>query len=477
MSEGFKRFKRRMVLNTYLKSILFGISFGIAVVSTLLIIEKLRGVDINILYYILAGAGGAAVVGVLMFLILRQSDKKISRRIDDKLNLGQKAQTMLEFEDDDGLMATLQREDADEKLKAASTKGFLFRKVWVGCITLVLACGLMATGILIPRREAPDPYREGFELTDYQLIALKELIEHVKASDMTDDIKGKTVKNLENLLEDLINTEFDDEKKAKVTESIEYVWEIVDLVTAYEDMSSRMKESELENMVKLDTALSELSSLPQSKAFDELAASLSDSPEGSLVSNIDRFCTEFGIYIRNYSQNIPIHVVLSNFRVQLNDITSKLTTGTYKHAEGQSKLLETFETFKMPLYEALSDELGNTRERDYVISELMRLFGIAKTDLSGSEDSKLPGDYIDNIENEDPKHDDEENESSGGIGDGNLVFGSNDEIYDYNKEERVQYGHEDVIFDYNRKKEDYMNDANISDEMKDYITAYWDMLF
>ena len=477
MSEGFKRFKKKVVLNTYFKSILFGLSFGIAAISALLIIEKLRGVGIDILYYIIAGAGGAAVVWGLTFLILRQSDKNISRKIDGKLHLGEKAQTMLEFEGDDSAMAALQREDADEILKRASTKGFLFRKVWVGCITFILACGVLATGILIPRREAPDPYREGFELTDYQLIALKELIEHVKASDMTANVKDGTVRNLEGLLEDLIGIEYDDEKKAKVTKSIEYIWETVDNVTAYEDISTQMKESRLDNMVKLDTALSELSSLPQSTALDELALELSKSEAGNLASSIDRFCSEFGIYIRNYSQNIPLHVTLSEFRVQLNDIASNLTSGTYKHEEGQNKLLEVFESFKMPFYEAMSGEMGNTEERDYVISELMRLFGIATTDLSDSEDSKLPNDYIENIDPEEPKRDDEESDSSGGVGDGHLVFGSNDEIYDYNKEERVQYGHQDVIYDYNKKKEDFINDGNVPEDIKDYITSYWDMLF
>ena len=115
-NDGFGRFKKKLRRNAWIKSLLFGVSCGLLAAAGIIIYQKMTTVSPQLLLYLPIGAGVALLTGLLAFLVLRPSIKKIARRLDNELMLGEKVQTMLEYQDSQEDMLILQREDANEKL-------------------------------------------------------------------------------------------------------------------------------------------------------------------------------------------------------------------------------------------------------------------------------------------------------------------------------------------------------------------------
>jgi len=82
--------------------------------------------------------------------------------------------------------------------------------------------------------------------------------------------------------------------------------------------------------------------------------------------------------------------------------------------------------------------------------------------------STLTGETDDDDDNDDPLQD-------GGIGSGDIVYGSDDQIYDPDTNENVKYG--SVINEYYAKITEKLLDGNVSEELEKYISDYFASLY
>jgi len=332
----------------------------------------------------------------------------------------------------------------------------------------------------MPKKQQEAPYDPDYNMSEWQTVSLENLIQYVRNSRMQEDAKGQTVKELEGLLASLTDATKESQKKELVVDVIVNIKEIVDNYNAYGEVSSAMRESNFEHMMLLSEALNEFVHLPKSDSYDQLSDAL-DSDDGvQLSANISRFSQELQSCLRNYqdNRNAPLFVVLDGMYRDMEDLSKKISSNECSVETGRADLKELFSTVSDELHVVMSYEYENESTGNYAVSELMRIFGITDSDLpaTSEKDEESPG-LVDDEKNEDEdKEDDDDKElSDGGIGTGELIFGSDDIIYHPDDEAYVMYG--EVLNDYYLKKiYEKLIDGNVSDEMRDYINNYLDML-
>jgi hypothetical protein len=172
-------------------------------VAALWLLDKMSATDPNFMGYAMPAAVVASVGLITMLLILFPTKKRIARRVDRHLALGEKVQTMLAFRKDESPMAQLQRMDTDRILQETPRRRVKGVCTWLFAVIPVLACLSVVGTILVPAKQPPEPppvVENNFSITPWQEQALKDLIEKVKTSDMETEPKEGVVKQLESLL-------------------------------------------------------------------------------------------------------------------------------------------------------------------------------------------------------------------------------------------------------------------------------------
>ena len=99
--ESFKKFKKKIVLETFIKCLSISISFGLLTFSAPYLYIKLNEIEFNSLFLILIGLGISLVLFIILYLIKKPNDKMIAIRLDNELDLNEKVQTMVEYREKD----------------------------------------------------------------------------------------------------------------------------------------------------------------------------------------------------------------------------------------------------------------------------------------------------------------------------------------------------------------------------------------
>lgn len=248
MDESFKKLKRKYRLNAIIKGVICGVSFGLLTVGICLLALKLNAVSLSAGYYVLIGVGAAILCGGAVFLIFNPSDKKVAKRLDDDYGLNERTQTTLAYQEKDGVLVELQREDTAAKLRSLPKLKFRFSRIWQYCVIAVLAFAMALTGILVPARQAAAsappvgssdyPWR----ISQLEIIKVRELIANVKTSHLDNDTKTSAADILDGLLTDLETASTVGAKDILVYDAVE---KIDGIITPLNNYSSYVNELEI----------------------------------------------------------------------------------------------------------------------------------------------------------------------------------------------------------------------------------------
>lgn len=148
-SQLFTKYRKKMIAEGVLKSVLCGFSCGFAVNALVALISFLCGFDAGLWLAVGLGVGCAVACGALFyFLKFRPSDREIARRVD-ALGFDERMITMLELNGDDSYIARRQREDAQAHIAKASAGLLKFRvpAVMIAAIAVCGACGITFTTV------------------------------------------------------------------------------------------------------------------------------------------------------------------------------------------------------------------------------------------------------------------------------------------------------------------------------------------
>ena len=203
MGKGFSKFKRKLRTGAFIRAVIFGLSLGVVTFALRWLSDKLTATEPIFIGYVFPASLVAAVSFIIMLLILLPTQKRIARRVDAHLNLGEKVQTMLAFRKDVSPMAELQRNDTDRILRETPRRKVKGVATWLFILIPIVSCLCAAGTLLVPAKQPPEPppvVENNFSMTPWQEQALNDLIEKVKASNMENEPKEGTVKQLESLL-------------------------------------------------------------------------------------------------------------------------------------------------------------------------------------------------------------------------------------------------------------------------------------
>lgn len=468
MSKEFLRFKRKMRLGVILRALAFGLGLGVLVASGLWLLTKLELLSRPvILCWLLGGIVGVAAFG-LVFALSFPSDKRLAKRIDQKLELGEKVQTMVEFREDQSFMVSLQKSSTEEILKNTPYKKIRGKHAWAHCILPVIACGALVATMLIPVGAfvTPEVIEDpAYNLTAWQEQALRDLIKEVQESDMEVSPKEKVVNELSGLLGKMKSINKESEMKAAVLSTIQKVDSIVDGHNTYRIVAEKLMASEHAAVKEMGGYLNDLNSIALSEYLEQLEEDLIADPNAvtSLSSALD--AATDGMLV---SSADGFFSALEKFHASLGTAAS-ITDATAREEALHTAFSDVIQDLNLPLL----CQYANERVGHNTIRRLMEIFGISASELpAGTLPEKDPSEGGDS--SFDDGRDDDKN-NSGGIGSGDMLYASNDTIYYPDDNIYTEYGK--VINEYYAKIAEKIVDGNLSDEMKEILSDYYAILF
>lgn len=473
MGEGFLKFKRRVAVDALVKSLIVGISFGLAAFSVLFLLFKREIIGLEPLFCVLIGVGVALLTGGGVFVLFLPSDKKLAKRLDKELVLHEKVQTMVAFEKDDADMVKLQRTDTEERLRAVSASKIRFGKIWKYIVISVLAIATFVTALVVPKKPPEEPYDPGYEMSNWQQVALENLIAYVKKSELAEEAKTYTVEQLEGLVDVLLETDKQSVMKTHVINVIVKVDGKVDAVNTYGRLKKALLASNKDSVAAFGEALVPLQDSPSVTAFADFKtfAAYAGFAEfaPAFTSGVDKILSD-----SKESSTDALYTAISNFSTELKEIQENLSTYTETTftavMEGEGGVGGLYTTAADGIHDALAEQKTNSDIAEYVITELMDIFDISADELPDLGEDEFAGGGSDDEGNNDEKDD----PASGGIGKGEQLFGSDDVIYDPDKG-YVTYG--TVLNDYFAKVTEKLMDGEISPEMEEFIRDYYATLY
>lgn len=463
MGKGFRKFQRKLWIGAILRALLFGLSGGCITGAVLFLIDKQTMQEPLFSQYILVGSIVAAVGAIAMFLILLPTSKRIAKKLDKSLSLGEKAQTMLAFRKDTGEMAVMQREDTDRILMSTPKRKVKGTCTFVFALLPVFATLITVGSVLAPAKEPPPPppvIESNFSFTPWQEQALKDLIEKVKTSGMEEQPKEDVVKQLESLLIKLKTIKKENTMKETVISTIEEIHAIVSEHNTYDLMATALFANPSKTVQDLGAAVNSLKPLLIGEWISTVAESTEADP-ASAATLAQAMQTVLNVCKVDASNEI--HVALKDFAVALETISPDIS-------KEERELL--FSTAEENLNNALYIQQTNEEVENDTIYTLLSIFGIKASEVpedvfNDPEDPRGEGDY--------EKDDDPDQIHSGGLGSGEMVFGSNDTIYDPNSEQYVTYG--TVIMDYYARITDLIVEVGLPPDLEEMVSDYYAILF
>lgn len=199
MNNQFERFLKKARREVWLKTAIVGLSTAAFVCGGLLLTLKLLD---RPLWYALAGIAALPIAAGLFLLLHRVGKEDLAQRLDDDFLLREKVRTMVAFEQEDGDMLRIQRDDAMQKLEQIPLKKLRFTRAWLYALLPAIGCAVLVTALVFPVQAEKPPVVDvepPLDVSDWEWQALDELIEYVESSDADENVmKPKTLTQLYN---------------------------------------------------------------------------------------------------------------------------------------------------------------------------------------------------------------------------------------------------------------------------------------
>lgn len=470
MGDNFIRLKKTIKRDTLIKAGALGISSGLAVASAIALVNKLTTVTPNLPVLILVGLAVAFASAGVYLLFTFPTDRRIARRLDSKLALNEKAQTMVEFAHSSGDMIALQRKDTDERLGGVTLKSLGKDTLYRYLIALAVAVALLVAAIAVPVFEEAPPPDPDFNMDSWQETSLENLITYVRSSSMTDSAKNATVKELEDLLAELKTVGKVSEMKASVIDAIVAIDAATDAVNSYHAIRAKMDAADDDSVKLFASSAGALGSTALPDAFDELKAQLA---YASFATVAPDFTAKARAVLLESGYNGDD--MLYSAMTALFDKLDLISEGISEHTEQtfNTALDASFATAASEINAALRQQNVNTDVCDYTVLKLIEIFEIPLSDIPDLGANDVPGESDNN--GGDSENDDNNPSTDGGLGSGDAIYGSDDLIYDPDTNSYVTYG--EVLNKYYAKIAELLLDGTLTEEEIEAVNEYFATLY
>jgi hypothetical protein len=311
------------------------LGFGVSVLLTLILfIFKIKIIILHVLVFI-----GLFIGGVLIayFMHFRVTEKEIARQLD-KIGLDQRVITMLEYQEDDSVLARLQREDAISKLNSLDVKSVKISFKRISIIILGICFVLYVGAFFLPKHvdnQIPEepPIVEDEPSEEDKIIAemIQKIRQIIDDAEVEDELKVKLHELVDQLEIDLVACETVDEKITLIKQAMKKIQDIIDYYLTERNMGQALQMYDPftgkdfltgalgeavydKNLEGVDTSLEEFkaamlaASLMRSMTFDEL--------KNEYVSNLDE-----ALKRATLEENEALIAAIANFKDNLKSAT------------------------------------------------------------------------------------------------------------------------------------------------------------
>lgn len=464
-SEGFAKFKKRIIKEKIIKALTFSLSIGIICFSLPLLYYKIKEIEVNLLSLILIAIGISILLFGLLYFIIKPSDKKIAKRLDKELDLKEKVQTMYEYKDERGIIVDIQRENTNEILKNTPLKNLVIKFGVVLIAVIVISLSLCVTAIAYPTQEnnpITEPTKEPektWESDDWTIQALIELIEYVKESDIDNNLKNNYVNLLTNLVENIENIKTEKEIVSTVIDLISKIELELDKINTNNEIYEVLLTSESSKVTDLGGQINFLNPEKVKYALENLIILIAGNTDAIIELDED-----FRKILKDslLNKNDPLYIELYNLSENLYKCQTEANVN-----EAVKKVVKDSIEVIIPI---IKEQKKNKDTADYVKNQLIIIFNLEdkfKNEIdSGNEGEGATGNTGPSAELP--------NNGSGGLGDGEFIVGSDDLFFDPDKG-TIKYG--EVIEKYYGTISGMFNDGKLPKEYEEYFKNYFNLLF
>ena len=484
MRDSFNKFKKIIILEVLIKCLVIGFSIGLISFSIPLIVIKLKELDFKTIYLVLIALGAWIIISGVLFLLLKPNDKKIAKRIDTDLKLKEKVQTMLEFEKEDSFMINLQREDTIKTLSSSSIKELTIKISLFLIILFSLSMVLGVTAVAIPAPEVITPCEKhidenvdgicdvcgevveidpNYQIDKWEILSILQLIEKVEKSNIDEHLKALYITELTKLVVDLESVDKVSQMTAVVKTLISKLELELDIVNTNNEVYSVLKTSDIGLIIGMAEDIRVLNVEKVSDALDGFLILISGSKEA--IREVE---TSFGQLLKssNLNKNDELYLALVAFGNAINDCSANSDVNT--------AVKEAIKNNKERVVLDLTKQKENSDITEYVVTGLKEIFGIIDDGENNTNNDDSNQDSNNSNDRDDDIDEDElENGNSGGLGTGEVIYGSDDTFFDP-EQGYVEYG--DVVTQYYSDIFQKLNEGILPEEYREYFEKYFDIL-
>lgn len=465
MGTQFKRLKQYNATWTVVRALAFGVSAFLLLSGVFLLLDKLRLLQLGAISFVIGAAGGIAV-GIAMLLILRKTDLRLAEKIDREQKLRERVQTMVAYQEDDGAVVQLQRQDTEERLKQVRTVGMRAQNVAVYAAVFVVAFAVFMVSLILPARAVAGPTMPPtqpteplYEATPWQKAALEELIEHVQDSAMVDAVKTPVVEELTQLRQLLDTPVRVSVVRANVIEAMSNAYKITDENNSHDDMHQVLSLMSHKIRAYLCYCLGNLALDDYDEKMDMAQALL----QADMVSGTATFSgigaeVLAALKMFEFREEDALYLAVQTFG---NEMVAAGAAQDQNNVVDAKRLMgEAIYNLRSNASTALNQQWLNKEEALYVVKTLGEIFGISPNEMPRDPDREYPLDT-----SETPP------ESSGGGGDGKMEYPSDDKVYDYKNNQHVPYF--EILQEYYDAMANDAMDGKFDPELEDFIRKYF----
>lgn len=475
MRSGYKKFKNKLYRGVFAKSFLCSAGLALTAAAVVLMLGKLNLIEDNLRLAAFVLLGTFVLSFIIAYAVMAPGAKRAARMVDGELRLGEKAETMHTFRRQRGAMVELQRKETEKLLRKLPLDWYSVKRLWLYAVFFLLSLALCSFAYVAPDMPTPppeEPPEEAFELSEWQRIALENLIDYVEDSELRDTHKAATADELRSLLDVLKVTKTKREMKAHVVGAIVDINTVIDTASSYDEIADMLEGGTAAGIRELSSAIG----TPEQPAPEESFTALREvfsADKNELYSILLGFGGEVGLCLTRLSlEDDPLSDSLDGlsdgvFRI-IDDISS------YDNAGIQSAIDTVFSSFRLSLTAALEEMKTVGEVGAYTVGRLMEIFGITADDLPPEVEEIIP-DTPTEDGGEDPGDNEESNGDSGGFGSGDAVYGSDDTIYYPDEERYAIYG--EVINEYYAKITEKILSGELSEELVASLEKYFESLY
>lgn len=516
----FGKFNKKIKIENIIKSIICGLSSGIIVDALLVILFKLLALSnfiwLHIIITLLLGTGFTFLFLKYVFI---PKDKAIAKRLDKDAALEERVKTMVEFKNDESLLANLQRQDAQQKLEETPIEKFKMRFSFSNFILSILALIALPIAILVPSRkinpaatvtdssssesnpESESPSEESSpsenpsdggsegqdgdgsgeqndEERDQQIQdAIDDMKQDVDNTQKPDDQTKEDLKDkLDDLKDNLQNANDQEETDQAIDQSKEDIDQTIDDQITKDEIGEALQKHDPTSQVGEDVAAGDSEQTKDS--LDEMRDSLKDKTGDELQDAMDSISDSINDALEESGVN-PEDSLYQAFK-NLADNLDKIDPNS---DSAQQEIDDAFEQAK----EEISDALDKQQELEDLKDTLDQKLDDLKEQLDnqdgqegedqdgdGQEGDGQEGDGQEGKDNQDDSDSSSSGEGSGS-GSGDIQYASDDLIYDPATGNYVTYG--ELLNYYYSQALDGIENGNIPDDLATLIEQYFNSLY